>query len=185
MNKSQKIASFVLAAITIVLLLSLAFSLASQWKVWCNKGNGEGAIIMFDIGFTISTVITISWLSVCHDILYYLADKSRKNAFGTLFHIASTALSSLLFVWCIYALNEFDIFQLGDLITSLFHMLLGSIESPSVTGIIVFLLTALSFVVLLVLKFTHLVIYLIHRDVKTRKIVKSYEAEHAANSTQQ
>ncbi|MCD8056423.1 MAG: hypothetical protein LUE25_06925 [Clostridiales bacterium] len=185
MNKSQKIAFIVLAAITILPVLLSAFYLSSQWEQWGTGDDGKWAFVALALYLISGIVITILWLSVCHDILYYLADKSRKIVCYTVFHIVSTTLSSLLFVWCIYALNELDLIRLGDLITSLFRMLFGAIGSPNALGgAFMILLAPLSFVVLIASKLAHFIIWLTRRSIKTRKIVKAYEAEHASDSCQ-
>ncbi|MCD7944617.1 MAG: hypothetical protein LUH43_07035 [Clostridia bacterium] len=183
MNKSQKIAFLVVAAITIALLLLFAFRLASQWEQMCAYDDGKWAFAGLALCLIPGTVMTISLLSICHDILYYLADESRKYACYTVFHIVSTTLSSLLFVWCICALNELDLIPLGDLITSLFRMLFGAIGSPNALGgAFMILLVPLSLVVLISSKLAHFIIRLTRRSIKTRKIIKAYEAEHASDS---
>lgn len=175
MKKLQKI---VMISFLVIALLIAVFLLYT-YHSWLNDSVEENDIVGF--GFYIAVICSLyfifTWISIGDDAVYYLIDKSGKTPFETILHIISTISAAYLFVLGIYLLDSAGVLSLGNTVLYAFKIMFSE------SGI--YILIAVAFgVALPIVKIINFIVWLTRRSIKTRKIVKAYEAEHASDSPQ-
>ncbi|MCD8056341.1 MAG: hypothetical protein LUE25_06510 [Clostridiales bacterium] len=173
MKKSKKI---VVAAFSVTALLIAVFLLYT-YHSWLNDSVEENDIVGF--GFYIAVICSLyfifTWISIGDDVVYYLIDKSNKTPFETILHIISTISAAYLFVLGVYLLDSAGVLSLGNTVLYAFKILFPE------SGI--YILIAVAFgAALPIIKIVSFIIRLTRRSIKTRKIIKAYEAEHTSDS---